>query len=243
MSEIKKIKQAEIVTLKRSDIHIPDYNPRKIDKENAKKLKKYIKEDTLVDTIIVNKQTMNIVGGTQRITALDSIYHFDKGKDYQLNVQMIDVDEKKEAIINVRLNNMDSQGEYDPVKLSELIEAFEIDVNEFGFDNITMDYMFAGSDTLFTEENEEEKTIMDEYESLKQSERMRQAKQQGMEKEKELNKKGHSKNMENDDYIVTFVFNSNIDKWDFLQKIGKKKEEKFLKYTILRDILKEDYIW
>lgn len=42
-------------------------------------------------------------------------------------------------------------------------------------------------------------------------------------------------------YMVTFVFNNNKDKHDFMQRINKPQHEKYLKYTFLYDLAKGKY--
>lgn len=110
MSEISKYQKFEAKTINRSEIKNADYNPRRIGEAEAKLLKKSLKTHGLVDTLIFNKQTGNLVGGHQRLAQLDSL---ENGTDYALTVSVIDVPLKKEKEINLMLNNPNAQGEYD----------------------------------------------------------------------------------------------------------------------------------
>lgn len=248
--KIKAVKQAGFDTVLRSEIHLPDYNPRKIDGAAADKLRKQIREDGLVDTIVINKRTMNVVGGNQRTAQLDKIYKYVPGQsDYKINVQTIDVDERTEIRINARLNNPDAAGEYDASKVLQLVTDFEMDplkdmnfdrdtfdifVNESGFDNPLDDITEIIKDVR--------KTSNDTGLPQEPKSSLQNIKKTDMEKREEENTRGNSEYMEKDDYILTIVFNSNQEKWSFLEKIGKPSKEKFIKGSKLRDIVKPEYL-
>gem|GEM_PF-3690454 len=63
MKENKYFAQSETVTLKRSEIHPSSYNPRMIDDEGKKQLKRSIKRYGCVGGIVVNKRTGNTIVG------------------------------------------------------------------------------------------------------------------------------------------------------------------------------------
>lgn len=85
----------------------------------AKRLRDGIKMHGLVGGIIWNKRTGNIVGGHQRIQQLDEL---EGKKDYELDVDVIDVDESEEREINILLNNPTAQGEFDGDKLADVLD-------------------------------------------------------------------------------------------------------------------------
>lgn len=125
-----KFESFEMKTVPRSDIHGAPYNPRKIGTMQKKRLRDGIKKHGLVQPIIVNSRTMNIVGGHQRLSQLDKL---EGSSDYSLTVAVIDVDESEEAQINIELNNASMQGEWDFSKLAAMPEAFSFDFQEVGF--------------------------------------------------------------------------------------------------------------
>lgn len=129
--------------IERARIQNAPYNPRQIDKESAKRLRKSISEHGLVDLPIWNKRTGNLVGGHQRISQLDAL---EGSKDYELMVNVIDVDEREEAKINAKLNNADLQGDWDFGKLAEMAEDFALDFEDMGFSEMTVDMMFDGDE-------------------------------------------------------------------------------------------------
>jgi len=131
-----------------------DYNPRKINKVQAKRLRDGIKMHGLVGGIIWNKRTGNIVSGHQRLSQLDEL---EGTQDYSLDVDVIDVNEKRERAINVLLNNHTAQGEFDGDKLAEVIEYLreeQISVEQTGFNMADLQVML-GDDFLTGEMGEQ----------------------------------------------------------------------------------------
>ena len=96
---------SEKSTVMRSEIHFADYNPRKIDDEGRRALKRSIKRYGVVDGIVINKQTNNtIVGGHQKVAILDELQKYDeetKANDYELSVSVVDLDPKAEKELNI----------------------------------------------------------------------------------------------------------------------------------------------
>lgn len=192
-----------IETINRSEIKNADYNPRFIDDRAKKKLKKALKEHGLIEPIIWNKKTGNLVGGHQRLEQLDSL---EGNQNYDLDVSVIFVDEKEEAILNVQLNNPSMQGEWDLEKLADMKLDFNIDFEEFGFDPVEIDFMYDGDDR-FTE-------LFDppEVEATKeQIAQVKEARDKGREAMKDLNNAG---------FYAMVVFNNEKEKETFYKRIN-----------------------
>ncbi len=84
-----KYQKFTVETINRADIKNAAYNPRIMDKEAKKRLKKGLQQHGLVSAITWNKRTGNLVGGHQRLEQLDAL---EKNKNYSLDVCVIDVD-------------------------------------------------------------------------------------------------------------------------------------------------------
>jgi ParB-like chromosome segregation protein Spo0J len=83
----------------------------------------------LVEPLVWNKQTGNLVGGHQRLKVLK-----EQGVK-EVEVSVVDLSETKEKALNIALNKV--QGDWDLPKLKDLLQ--EIDTGEFdigitGFD-------------------------------------------------------------------------------------------------------------
>jgi len=229
-----KLESFTAETVNRRDIQGADYNPRKISESAKKKLRKKMREWGAVQPIVVNRRTMTIVGGHQRIDAMDSILRKD---DYELTVAMIDVDEKQEAAINVFLNNPSAQGEWDTFALQDMRGIFpDLDFEiDMGFDESDIRMMFG--------RQEDETKLAEEQAKAKEytADHFRQAKKETRENAKRDNQQGDSYNLADSDYVVQIVFPNNHEKREFMRKIRKPEGEKFLKSTVLLDIYNRVY--
>ncbi len=119
---IKKIPLNNIITAK--------YNPRKDLKPSDpeyKKLKKDMDVFGLVEPLVWNSRTGNLVGGHQRLKIIKA-----RG-DSEVEVSVVDLDEQKEKVLNIALNKI--QGDWDQDKLQELLTSMTTqDVLLTGFD-------------------------------------------------------------------------------------------------------------
>lgn len=150
----KFFQQSEIATMRRSEIKPSDYNPRRIDDEGKRMLKRSLKLYGVLGGIIVNKQTgYTIVGGHQKVAVLDEINKYDeesKVNDYTLRVEVIDVEPKVEKQINITLNNPNVGGTWNYDSLRKLIP--DIDYKDAGLTE--SDLSMIGVDYLFKSEGE-----------------------------------------------------------------------------------------
>ncbi|MBR1525240.1 MAG: ParB N-terminal domain-containing protein [Prevotella sp.] len=134
-AQLSKYFCGEQAQLNRSDIRFAEYNPRVIDEEHLKTLKRGIRKYGLVGGIVVNKQTGNtLVSGHQRLTVMDELQKYDPdthGNDYSIRCDLIDVDEKTEKELVIFLNNPNAQGKWDYDRLRELMP--QVDYKDVGF--------------------------------------------------------------------------------------------------------------
>jgi ParB-like chromosome segregation protein Spo0J len=224
-----QLEKYEIAKLSRNLIHMADYNPRRITPEAKKKLKAEIKRNGLVQPIIVNKRTMAVVSGHQRLAIADELI---KKHDYEITCALIDVDEKQEVALNVALNNQFLMGEWDVLALKDIGELFpDIDYEaDMGFDLSDIEVMFGKQDKELEAQIEREKA--GEF----TTDTFREAKKKSREKAKAENQEGGSYNLADSDYVIQIVFPSNHEKHAFMRKIHKPEKETMLKSTVLYDI-------
>ena len=240
--ENNKFEVYQMQTVKRSSIHEAPYNPRKISDEARKKLKKGLKTYGLVLPIVVNRLTMNVVGGHQKLSIMDEEYKYPKN-DYSLQVSMINVDEETEVKINIFLNNPAAQGEWDNELLQEIKLSYpDIDFQKgLAFDMLDMQYIFAGS-SLFDDDNNlfdtnpEQNDIVDMVEQAKKADRLKEARQAERDMRKAENRSDDDYQAKYDDYTLTLVFENNAAKQDFCRRAHIETKEKFVKSSILYDV-------
>lgn len=127
------------------------YNPRKdltIDDAEYKKIKRSIETFGYVDPIIVNERTGVIIGGHQRLKVLKDLGY------EEIEVSVVNLDEKQEKALNVALNKI--SGEWDFELLKDLLEELDdgsFDVELTGFDMNEIENLMT---QYFDEENNEE---------------------------------------------------------------------------------------
>jgi hypothetical protein len=96
-----------------------DYNPRMMTDKARQGLSNSIDTFGLLQPIVWNKQTGNVVGGHQRLYDL-----IQKGVT-ETDVIMVDFPLSKEKAANIALNHTGISGMYDDTKLQELLNELE----------------------------------------------------------------------------------------------------------------------
>lgn len=100
----------EVKEMPIKDLKFAPYNPRKISEQQMKALKLSIEKNGLVNPIIWNKKTGFVVGGNQRLAALIDL-------EYEKTwVAVIDVSEEREKAINLALNKISGDWDYEMLK-------------------------------------------------------------------------------------------------------------------------------
>ena len=236
--KLSKYIKGESVELDRSAIKLASYNSREIGEEEKKNLKRGIKKFGLVGGLVINKRTMTLVQGHQRVSVMDELQKYDaktKANDYKLRLEMIDVDLKTEKELNIILNNPNAQGRWNRDKLAELIPDIDykdVGLSESDLSLLGLDYMFQTpeeqgiADSLtdlmeeVTEENEAEK-------AQRQAERA--AKVAHMKDVKQQVKEASEKAATDMDAYVMLSFDNIQNRNVFLQRFGFPADSKFIK--------------
>lgn len=235
---LKKFFSSTIVEVKRSEIHPADYNPRKIDEQGKRMLKRSMKQFGVVGGIIVNSQTGNtIVGGHQKVAILDEMYKY-PDNDYSLRVEMISVDRKTEKTLNIALNNGNISGTWDFDALARLVP--DIDYQDAGL--TAADLNIIGCDFLL--QTEEENSIADALEDMmapvtEQKEAEKAAKQMEraekvahMKDVKQQVKEAAQKQAQDMDAYLMLSFDTFEAKAAFCERFGYDPYAKFIKGEI-----------
>jgi len=203
----KEITAHEQVVIKRSQIKNAPYNPRKISKRERENLYKLLDTHKLVDDIVWNERTGNVVSGHQRLTWID-LKAREKGlKDFDIKVNRIDVDEKEEKEINIGMNNDAAMGKFDMDMLGGLIE--EIDYDLAGFDDKSLDVLLGGFDADLLSDDDLQQKADDYDEGIAHRKRMQAA----------------SQKTNNIDYYSVLVFRDQVNRQEFFALLGIKDED------------------
>lgn len=240
---LSKYFTGDYMELKRSMIHFADYNPREIDEEERKNIKRGIKKFGLLGGLVVNKQTgFTIVQGHQRIGVMDELEKYDPqthDNDYVVRAEVIDVDLKTEMVINILLNNPNAQGSWNREKLKAIVPQVEYKdagLSDSDISLLGLDYMFQTSaeqdiaDSLgsLMQETEEEKAAeREERAAERQAERA--AKVAHMKQVKQEVREAAQKTADNMDAYVMLSFSTIEARNVFLQRFGFPADSKFIK--------------
>lgn len=232
---LKKFFSSTIVEVKRSEIHPADYNPRKIDEQGKRMLKRSMKQFGVVGGIIVNSQTGNtIVGGHQKVSILDEMYKY-PDNDYSLRVEMISVDRKTEKTLNIALNNGNISGQWDFDALARLVP--DIDYKDAGLTDA--DLNMIGCDFLL--QTEEENSLAGALEEMMQPVTERKEAEKAARQLERAEKVAHMKDVKqqvkeqaqetaaNMDAYLMLSFDTWEAKAAFCERFGYDPYQKFVK--------------
>jgi ParB-like chromosome segregation protein Spo0J len=253
-NKANELEAYEIVRVRRDQIHGAPYNPRKISSENAKNLKKALKEIGLLEPIIVNKRSqekgwedldiglLTLVGGHQRLSRMDEIL---KKPDYELTVSLVDLSPKDEARANVLLNNPALQGEWDETLLQEIKLSYpDLDFQkDLCFDNLDIQHIFAGADNFEDIESifdptPEQEDIIDMAEKARRVDKLKEAKKAERSLRSSQAQDDGDYQAKHDNYVLHLVFETNSAKENFCKKalISNDLKDSYIKASILFDI-------
>lgn len=182
----------------------------------SKALRKSIRVHGLVDTLVWNKRTGNLVGGHQRLTQLDNL---EKTQDYKLTVAVIDVTSKQEKEINIILNNQSLHGEWNTDLLIEMFK--DIDMDNTGFTDYDLSIFGVDKDVDSMQEPDEVKDVKENIASIKAAK-----------------KESKDKNISKGENYIILTFGSIEAKESFLESIGHEVDDRYIKGEILAKKIK-----
>lgn len=200
--EIGSLEKWVPLKLHRRELKSAPYNPRIITDDERARLSEIIEAHGLVGPPTWNKRTGNLVGGHQRIAALDSLYGTD---DYEITVACIDVDDDRERELNIALNNVHAMGDFDLPKLEQMFkDAPTMRIEATGFDAGELFRVFGASPF----ENRIDDALSEVAQKIRDA-RKRQAET-----------KSKVKSREETDFYLVVVFANDTDRDAFCDQVG-----------------------
>ena len=214
---ITKYQKFRTQTIQRKSILNAPYNPRVIDDYAFNSLKANIKRIGLLETLVWNERTGNLVSGHQRIKILDIL---NKTDDYELTVSVVNLSEKEEKEQNIFFNSKSVQGDFDESLLKQILP--EIDFKNAGLDEADMTYygIEIVDDNQFRNELKEDFIEPEQPKKQFSKEAIKEAK-------KNIKENAMSKVGEAEKY-VSLSFESLEQKRAFLLHFGYNQDELFL---------------
>jgi hypothetical protein len=203
----------------RSKIKNAPYNPRQIDDHARKKLSNNLKKKGLLDSLVWNKRTGNLVGGHQRLSILDDLST--TGEDYVLDFSVVDLSEKEEKEQNLFFNNPSAQGTYDVDKLGKMIVEDKVDYQKAGFDDMDMQLMFEDTDYAVTmfDDDQAPKSVQEDLEALGEIQRMKRERKEHRERDKDAN---------DPEFYAVVVFPDREAQGRFMERVGGSRNDRYV---------------
>lgn len=133
-----------IETRKLKDLTPAPYNPRAISDIALAGLKASIKRFGIVEPVILNTRTGNVVGGHQRIKAL-----LDLGET-ETDVVIVDLPESEEQALNITLNNPEIAGTFTD-SLQDLLSGLQVEIGIDAMQELRLDNLVATNDNPMDE--------------------------------------------------------------------------------------------
>ena len=229
-------KCGEISRVPRSQIKLCDYNPRVIDADEKRRLKRSLELNGLSEPFVWNSRNGNLVGGHQRLSILDK--SAPEG-DWGVPAIIRDLCDTEERQLNVALNNQKSMGRYDDFKLGELLKTPNIDITACGFD-------LGMIKTILPQIAPQIPVVAAALEANSQKWKQEKIDQRTKEDAavdriwngQAVGDKAESKILEEDSqFWLCFVFESFAPKMKLLEKMGIDSAEQFIKGEVLEELV------
>lgn len=228
---VRHLQNASPVKILRSQIDTDDFNPREITPENRKRLKKSIESFGLIGAPIYNKRTHHVVGGHQRLSALDSIMN---RAEYELDVIEVDLSEKDEARLNIALNNPDLQGTYNFAAIDQLCKEMGLDPEK---DCLFSPEMVAVEFPDFTHSMEGFGSVPKKEVSEEEQEHYRAERERMRTRQKERENELGGYNIAETKGVISVVFRTESEKRSFLESAGQDPDRNAINFEEFRKML------
>lgn len=234
MSNLAKFQKFEAVTINRKQIQNAPYNPRRIDDENLNRLKKNLRRIGLIETLVWNKTTQNLVSGHQRLMIMDLL---EKRDDYDITVAAVKMDLQTEKEQNIFMNNVSAQGDWDLDLFKDLV--LDIDTKRAGLTDEDLNMIGIELD-LDKHQNIDVAKDIEMFETMKSEKKAaRKADGKGYPAFMDYKKikqdidaknadKGEAVNDEHEDYFV-LTFSNWKPKEEFLKRFGFGERDRYVK--------------
>lgn len=203
----------------RKQVKNAPYNPRQIDPHARKKLLENIKRKGLLDALVWNRKTGNLVSGHQRLSVLDDLST--TGANYTLDLLVVNLNEKEEKEQNLFFNNPSAQGTYDIDKLGKMISSDEVDYKVAGFDDMDLQMHFDGTEYAVTmfDDDQAPKSVQDDLDQLDEIQRMKRERKAHRERDKESN---------DPEFYAVVVFPDREQQGRFMERVGMSRNDRYV---------------
>jgi ParB-like chromosome segregation protein Spo0J len=204
----------------RSSLKNAPYNPRTISEENKAWLRQKLKTRGLLQALVWNEKSGNLVGGHQRLAALDAL---EGHGNYLIGVNVVQLDHAAEVEENIALNS-GRTGDWDLDLLAQVLKTPDLELEATGFTFADIQVNFEDPDlaTLFAP-NESSAKALDEV--TKQQEAANTKKR--LQKDREQRSEAHERDQDTENYAVV-MFKSRGEREAFVALLGYGTDERYV---------------
>jgi len=238
LSTLSKFQAFTIERWPRSKIKNAPYNPRTISPAAARKLRSKIKTRGLVEPPVVNRKTGILVSGHQRLAALDAL---EGSAAYELDVAVVSLTPKQEREMNLFLNNVNAQGDWDQALLANLLTADDvpIDVDETGFEELEIETLLGDEKArgIFGEDEqpEEVNAAVDDITGVLDDRAEEQAAVR--QRRQDIRTKTAADREANDSERIAYVmFPSRKAREDWVESLGLGRDERYVPHALAKKL-------
>ena len=232
------IKTSETSVIKRSQINLNPLNPKRHTEDAIKKQKKNLQKVGFLGGIVWNKRTGNLIDGHRRVYAMDLLYKYDgsKEKDYDIKVEVCELDEKneKEQLTYMAVGN--TKADYDLIaKYASDIDIYNVglsdsDINDIlSFTDTDIDAVTDSIDDLILPPTDEDKA--------KPVEKTAEEKKQHVKDIKEQVRESSERRQADEEAYIMLSFTNADNKQAFCDLFGIDSSEKFMKGEKLLEMM------
>ncbi len=250
---VTKYQAFKMKRVKRSEIDPAPYNPRQMDAHARKLLGENIKKNGLVIPLTYNVRTGNLVAGHQRLRDIDSKEGYPKSGDYEMDVAVVDLDEKAEKELNIFLNNPNAQGSFDNELLAKLFTEGGVALENTGFNEVDLGILLdsadlgignasAGTDTQAVTD---QAILASQAEAAKdlapKAEPRKEITEEERQKLRDVKAALKAKpDEQNSGFYLTVIFRNGEERKKFLEQLKLPEVEQYIPGETLMDVLFEN---
>lgn len=228
----------EIQLMRRADLAAAPYNPRMISPYAREQLKAKIQAVGLVEPLVWNMRTGNLVSGHQRLSILDQLEGTDQ---YELEMSVVNLDQAAEKELVVFLNNTTAQGTWNEDLLAELLKDTGVTLEGMGWTPADLQIEFpdlpvpehlqpTGEAGFVAEQEAAVQESVDEFDAIKEARKKAREEARG--------------DVQNDaDYVLVIAFQTSKDKSQFLRVNGMMAGVTHMTADELAMLLKPEHQW
>lgn len=232
------IKTSETSVIKRSQINLNPLNPKRHTEDAIKQQKKNLQKVGFLGGIVWNRRTGNLIDGHRRVYAMDLLYKYDgsKEKDYDIKVEVCELDEKneKEQLTYMAVGN--TKADYDLIaKYASEIDIYNVglsdsDINDIlSFTDTDIDAVTDSIDDLILPPTDEDK--------VNPVEKTAEEKKQHVKDIKEQVRESAERRQADEEAYIMLSFTNAYNKQAFCDLFGIDSSEKFMKGEKLLEMM------